>query len=147
MKKIPALAFLSFMAISATGFASTLTSMSKVEVQQAFVGKTVTSIPTARLNGAPIDNTFTASLDAQGNVMGKFANQPTNAPQTDTGVYKIADDGSMTVTWKNWEGAKEICVQFYNTQNAYVAISCANEFHTVFMKSAIQAGNQLNAQK
>lgn len=139
--------FLTLMAMSFASFASTLTSMSKAQVEQAFIDKTITSIPAARLNGVPTDNTFMASLDAQGKVMGKFVNKPTNAPQADIGVYKIADDGSMYVTWQSWEGAKELCVKFYDTQNAYIVISCANEFHTVFMKNAIQSGNQLNAQK
>lgn len=122
------------MTMSSAGFAATLTSMSKSQLEQAFVNKTVTSVSSARLNGTVVDNTFMATLDAQGHITGKFVNKPDNAPQTDTGVYKIADNGTMYVTWKNWEGAKELCVNFYETKNAYIAIGCNNEFHTAFIK-------------
>ncbi len=143
MKKIITLLFVTLMAMTSASFAATLTSMNKAQVEQTFVDKTLTSVPSTRLNGVIVDNTFMVYLDAKGQIAGKFLNAPTDAPQTDTGTYKIADNGTMHVTWKHWEAPKEICVNFFDTHNAILAIGCDNEFHTVFMKKMIKSGDHL----
>ncbi len=147
MKKLSPLLFLALMTVSSVTLASSINSMSKAEVEKTFIDKTFTSIAVSRLNSNPTDNTFVGTLDSKGNIMGKFVNKPSSAPQTDTGVYKINNDGSMYITWKNWEGGKEMCVKFYNTKNDYLAMGCDNEFHTAFPKNAFQSGDQLNSQK
>ncbi len=117
--------------------------MNKKQVEEAFINKTSLSIATDNLNGQTIDNTFSMFLDNQGNIFGKMSKKPENEPQYDQGIYTIGNDGSLTITWHHWDGAKKLCAQFFNTQNAYIALDCDNIFHTVFMKDSIQSGNQL----
>jgi len=55
--------------------AASLQSMSKKQVQQAFINKTLISIPTDNLNGKTIHNTFTMFLDDKGVIYGKMKAQ------------------------------------------------------------------------
>ena len=130
--------------VSSFAFGATLKSMTKSQVEQALVNKTMTSIPTDNLNGRTIKNTFSTFLDGQGNIFGKMEQKPVDEPQTDKGAYSIGDDGSVYITWQHWDGAKKLCAHFFETKNAYIAIDCENVFHTVFMKEAIQSGNHLS---
>ncbi len=82
-------------------------------------------------------------LDDQGHIVGQMAHKPKNQPQTDTGVYTIKNDGTVYLTWKHWDDAKELCAQFFETKNAYLAVSCDHVFHTAFMKEAMSVGNDL----
>ena len=134
---------LALLAISPLSFAVSLQSMSKAQVQKAFANKTFTSIATDNLNGHTINNTFSMYLDNKGNIWGKMSQKPTNEPQTDHGVYSIKHNGTMNITWQHWDGKKQLCADYYDTQNAIIAISCSGIFHTVFMKSNIKSGNQL----
>ena len=142
MRRMNAFAAVFLLAYSSI-FGAFLNSMTKDQIKQAFVNKTMVSIPVDNLNGRTIENTFSMFLDDQGNILGRMAQKPENEPQTDKGVYSIARDGSLYITWQHWDGAKKLCAHFFETQNAYIAIDCANTFHTVFMKEAIQSGNRL----
>ena len=142
MKKLITI-FCSLLVISQLVFGATLTSMSKEQIEQAFVNKTFTSVPTDNLNGRTIDNTFSMFLDDKGNMWGKMAHQPTNEPQTDRGTYNIASDGTIYFTWQHWDGAKKLCGHIFETKNSYISVDCSNVFHTVFMKDAAQSGNKL----
>jgi len=128
---------------SSLSFGATLNSMTKEQIKQSFINKTFVSIATDNLNGRTIENTFSMYLDDKGNMLGKMSLKPKNEPQTDKGIYKILEDGSVLLTWQHWDGAKELCAHFFETQNAYLAVSCDNVFHTVFMKEAIQSGKHL----
>lgn len=129
--------------VSSLSFAASLTSMSKEEVKQVLVDHTATSIPIDNLDGKDIVNTFSMYVAENGKVFGKMSKKPKNDPQTDEGIYTIKDDGTVYVTWKNWDGAKQLCFNIYSTQNAYMTIDCSHVLHTVFMKSAVIAGNHL----
>lgn len=144
MKKLTALiTFTGFIATSTWSFGSTLNSMNKTQLEQAFINKTLTSIPTDNLNGRTINNTDSVFLDAQGNIQSKMAHKPANAPQADKGVYSIEDNGTLHITWQHWDDAKPLCFHIFNTKNAYIAIDCADVFHSAFMKAAVQSGNHL----
>ncbi len=132
-----------FIFLNSCLFGATLKSIGKKQVEEAFINKTAVSIPTDNLNGKTIENTFSMFLDTQGQIFGTMSQKPENEPQTDQGVYRIANDGSMYITWNHWDGAKKICARFFETQNAIISIDCDNIFHTVFMKESIQSGNQL----
>lgn len=137
------LVFLASISLSSFGVAATLQAMNKTQMEQAFIKKTLTSIPVDNLNGIDIANTFSIFLDNQGHAIGRFSNKPSNEPQVDEGVYRIKENGTLYLTWRHWDGAKELCAHFYNTQNAYIGIDCTNVFHTLFMKSAARPGNHL----
>ena len=143
MKKTTIIVFSALIAISSLSIGATLHSLSKGQVEQAFINKTAISIATDNLNGRTIDNTFSEFLDEQGKILGKMAQKPANEPQSDKGIYSITDDGTLHITWDHWDGGKPLCGHFYNTQNAYIAVDCDNVFHTAFMKSAIRSGNHL----
>ena len=136
-----ACAVISIFAVTAS--AATLESMKKADVEAAFVNKTNTSIPADNLDGVDISNVFKVFMDDKGKIYGKFSKKPKDQPLTDTGVYRIADDGSMYITWEHWDGAKEICAQFFDTKNTILAVNCSNVFHTAFMKTSSEAGNKI----
>lgn len=143
MKVSSIILFPILLAVSSLTLGTTLHSMSKKEVEQAFVNKTATTIPVANLNEHAISNTFTGAFDDKGNAIAKFAHKPENGPQSDKGHYRIAEDGTMYITWQHWNDSKEFCIHVYDTKNAYVIIDCKNVFHTAFMKDAIQSGNHV----
>lgn len=143
LKKITTILFLILLTKFSSSFAESLSIMNQKQLERALVNKTLISIPADNLNGRDIANTFTMFLDGKGNIMGKLSYKPANEPQFDTGIYRIKEDGTFYITWDHWDGAKELCGHLYNTKNAYISIDCDNVFHTVFLKSAIRAGNFL----
>lgn len=143
MKKFKPLLFLVSISSSFLSLGVTLNSMSKTEVEQAFINKTFTSIPTDNLNGRDIANSNAVFLDDQGHALSKMSIKPANQPQFDTGVYSIKNDGTLLIKWKHWDNGKQLCFHIFDTQNAYLSIDCGNVFHSAFMKASIKAGNQL----
>jgi hypothetical protein len=129
--------------MSSSSFGANLHSLSKSQFEQALVNKTLVSIATDNLNGKTIDNTFAMYMDDKGNIWGKMSHKPANEPQTDKGVYALAEDGTFYITWQHWDGAKKLCGHVFDTQNAYISVGCDGVFHTAFMKEAIQPGNHL----
>jgi len=135
--------YIGLLLFSVISVGATLHSMNKAQIEQAFINKTVVSIATDNLNGHTINNTFSMFLDGKGNVFGKMSVKPDNEPQTDQGIYSIKNDGTLYITWQHWDGAKKLCGHMFNANNAYIAVDCADVFHTVFMKENVQSGNQL----
>jgi len=142
-KLIASIIFTMLVVANSLSFGATLNSMNQDQLETAIVNKTFISIATDNLNGRTIDNTFSMFLDDHGNIFGEMAYKPKNEPQTDSGVYSIADDGTFYITWQHWDGAKKLCGHLFNAENAYISIDCAHVFHTVFMKDTIRSGNQL----
>lgn len=144
MKKIIAgILFSTLIAVSQFSFSATLNALNKSQLEQTWLNKTWVSIATDNLNGKTIDNTFSLYADDKGNIWGKMSHKPANEPQTDKGIYTIADDGTFYITWQHWDGAKKLCGRVFDTQNAYVSVGCDGVFHTAFMKEAVQPGNHL----
>ena len=131
------------LAISSVAMAATLNSISKDQVQHAFVDNTYTSVPISQLNDTAIDNTFTGYMNNAGKTWGVFLHKPKQGPQMDEGTYTIKDDGSVCLTWKHWYDGKEFCVYVYDTENAYILVGTNNKFHTVFLKSAFKSGKHI----
>ncbi|HEV2613945.1 MAG TPA: hypothetical protein VGV92_04475 [Gammaproteobacteria bacterium] len=142
-KPLLLISFLGLFGLSSLSFAETLHSMSKSQLEQAFINKTAVSIATDNLNGRTINNTFSMFLDGKGNILGRMSVKPDNEPQADQGTYSIKSNGTLYITWQHWDGAKKLCGHMFNTKNAYVAVDCADIFHTAFMKEDIALGNQL----
>lgn len=128
---------------STFSFGLTLHSMTKAQVEKAFVNNTAITIPTDDLNGKIINNIVSVYLDNKGHISGKMAAKPEGAPQADEGVYRIRKDGTLDITWQHWNHAKKFHAHFFNTKNAYVAIDNDVVFHTAFMKNSIRHGNHL----
>ena len=143
LKRIQATLFFGLVGISFLSYAQTLESMDAKQLQQLLINKTLTSIPVDNLNGKDIANTFSFVFDGHGHALGKLAIKPQGEPQIDKGHYEIKEDGTVYLTWQHWDGAKQLCAHFFDTQNAYLAIDCSNVFHTVFMKTAIKPGNAI----
>lgn len=135
----------SLLAMSNSSFADTLKPLTKTQVKNAFINKTITSVPIDILNGQAIANNFIAFLDDKGNIYGKLAQKPEHAMQTDKGAYTINNDGSVCITWQHWDDEKKFCFNVYDTKNAYLSIDQNNVFHTAFLKDLIQPGNQITA--
>lgn len=142
-KPSPGIVFTVFLLIAPSAFSATLTSLNKTQLQKNFFHKTFISVSTDNLNGRTINNTFSMYLDGKGNIVGRMSVKPANQPQNDRGVYSISETGSLYIQWQHWDAQKRLCAKMYNTQNAYLAISCKQVFHTVFMKAAIKSGNHL----
>lgn len=136
--------FLMMMAFYSSGSATTLQSMTKEEVKQAFINKTLVSIPIDNLNGKTINNIFTMYMDDKGNIYGEMSLKPDNEPKTDKGVYTLEKDGTVTITWEHWDRKEKLYAQFFETNNAYLAIGRDKVFHTAYMKESILAGNKIN---
>lgn len=128
---------------SSVSFAMSLDSATQDQVKQMYVNKTFKSISTAQLNGKTVDNMFTGYLDDKGNMWGKFAHKPTNAPQTDQGTYMVKDDGALCITWQHWMDAKQFCIYTYETDNAYLIVGDNKVFHTAIMKNTFQDGKHI----
>jgi hypothetical protein len=126
---------------STFSFAATLHSLNKAGVKQAFVGKTIVSVPATHLNAQVLQNSFIAYIDPNGTMMGKFMQKPADAPQMDKGTYVIKDNGEMCLTWQQWDNGKQFCVNVFDTKNAYIIVDNEHMFHTVFMKDVIKEGN------
>src|SRR3990167_2057081 len=124
--------------ISTLCFSATLHSMTKIQVDNAFLNKTLKSIPTDNLNGKTINNTFSIFMDEKGHVLGKMSLKPSDEPKIDKGTYIIKNNGDVYITWRHWDFKKKLCAQFFETKNAYIAVDCAGIFHTVYMKASMQ---------
>lgn len=143
MKKILLGLFALNICVNSFAYGATLQSLDKEKIKQAVVNKTLVSIGTDNLNGKTIDNTFSMYIDDKGSIFGKMGQKPADEPQKDKGTCIFNDDGSFSITWEYWDGAKEIRGNFFETENAYISIDDQNVFHTVFMKDSIKTGNQL----
>ncbi len=138
--------WVSVLTISSTVFAANLESLNKDQVINAFVNKTAVSITSKLFNGQEVNESpraFSFYMDDKGNLSGKLGAKSTNGPQTDVGNYKIDAEGRVFCTWRHWYGGKTVCFNFFNTQNAYLAVNCENVFFTGYLKSAIKEGNHL----
>jgi hypothetical protein len=143
MKKISMAIVGGLMTITASSFGATLHSLSTDQIKQAFVNKTLTSIPAVHIDQKIMDNTVNIFMDDKGHIMGKFMKKPDTVPQTDSGDYTVNNAGDIYITWQHWHAGKQFCVRLYDTQNAYVAVDCSDVFHTAFIKSTAQTGNHL----
>lgn len=144
MKKLTAIVIsASLTLLSSTSFAATLTSMTQAQVNQTFANKTMSSISTAGLDNKIIQDSITIYMDGSGHAFGKMLSQPANEPQMDKGVYSVAADGTYYLTWQHWNRGKKQCVNFFNTQNAYVVVRCDNAFQSVFLKNSVKNGNRV----
>lgn len=123
--------------------ATTLKSMGKDDINKEFVDKTFTTISAATLNGSVISNTFTGYFSKDGKATGKFATKPADAPQTDTGTWKINGDDLLCVKWGNWDSGKERCVSFYKLNNGLLVINAQSGFESMILNKDIQSGNQM----
>ncbi len=141
VQKILGMALITMTSVS---FAATLTSLNKTQVEQAFVGKTLVSIPTDNLNGKTINNTFSMFMDNHGHIWGSMSQKPVDEPRADEGVYSIKQDGTVYMTWNHWDGAKQLCFHSFATANAYLNVGCDQVFHTAFMKADVVQGDHLN---
>ena len=135
--------FCAFTTLSTLCFGATLNSMTKMQVENAFLNKTLISIPTDNLNRKTINNTFSMFMDRKGHVLGKMSLRPFNEPQIDHGIYTIKNNGNVYITWQHWDFKKKLCAQFFETKNAYIAVDCTGIFHTVYMKASMQSGDHL----
>lgn len=144
MKNIKKVFFLAVLAvfIAPLSFGATLNSVSKKQLEQAFVNKTAVSIDVEQPNGTPISNPFAMFLDSKGKIWAIMSNQPASGPQTDEGTYTIGRDGTLYLQWQHWFQAKKLCARLFETKNSYIVLGCDNAFQTVFMKDAIQTGKQ-----
>ena len=138
------LCLVTLMTIISNVTATTLQSMTKEQIQQAVINMTLVSIPTDNLNGKTINNTFSVYMDNKGHIYGSMSLKPKNEPKTDKGVYSLENDGTVTITWDHWDRKEKLFAQFFETENAYLAISNDNVFHTAYLKESILPGNKIN---
>jgi hypothetical protein len=141
MKRLSYLVALMF--LNSSVLATTLQSMTKEEIQNSLINKTLISIPTDNLNGKTINNTFTMYMDGQGNIYGQMSLKPNNEPQTDQGIYTLENDGTISIQWHHWDNKEKLYAQIFETQNAYLAIGSDHVFHTAYLKESILPGNKI----
>ncbi len=143
MQKRNLIVLMAFIIKNVFAVSESLIPMSKKQIEQEILNKTLISIPTDNLNGKTINNTFSMYMDNKKTVLGKMQIKPMNQPQSDIGEYSILSDGTVYFTWQHWDMAKKLCFHIYQTANSYISIGCDQVFHTAFMKSNIQIGNHL----
>lgn len=123
---------------------TTLQSMTKEQIKQTIINKTLVSIPTDNLNGKTINNTFSMYMDDNGHIYGSMSLKPDKEPQTDKGVYTLEDDGTVTIIWDHWDKKEKLFAQLFETKNAYLAVGLDHVFHTAYLKESILLGNKLH---
>lgn len=130
-----------------TGTTTGLQPMSQDQITQTLQGNTMTSVSVSNLNGQLINNAFTGYFSQQGQMMGRFLNQPSgNQPQSDQGAWTVKQ-GNLCVTWKVWFQGQETCFAMYDLKNSYLFVNAAdNSLGTVVVKSNIKSGNQMSNQ-
>jgi len=124
--------------------AATLQSMTKEQIKQTIINKTLISIPTDNLNGKTINNTFSMYMDDNGHIYGNMSLKPDNEPQTDKGIYTLEDDGTVTIIWDHWDRKEKLFAQLFETKNAFLAVGLDHVFHTAYLKESILPGNKLH---
>jgi hypothetical protein len=135
---------LALLALSSASFADVWVSMTKPEVENAFVNKTWSSFGIFRVNGRTIaNNTFIGHFDNQGHFYGKFIHPIKKGPQTDQGSYQIQDTGKICMKFQHWDEAKEFCTHVYQTKDAYIIVGTENILHTVVLKQDVKSANAL----
>ncbi len=129
---------------SSSSLAEVWQSMSKKQIEQAFVNKTWTTVGLSRVNGKTMpNNTFTGHLDDQGHFSAKFSQPINNGPQSDQGTYQIQDSGKVCMRFRHWNEAKEFCTHVYQTQDAYIVVGVENKLHNVILKVDVKPGSQI----
>ena len=129
--------------VSPIELATTLNSMSKDDVTKAFSDKTFSTISAATLNGNLIDDKFTGYFSKDGKMKGKFGKKPSNAPQNDTGVWRVNDDGTMCFKWDNWDSNTEKCVNLYQLQNGILVVNDQNGFESMILNKDMSSGDSV----
>lgn len=139
------LVLFAFLILSVTNLslAASLNSMTKTQMEKAFLEKTVTASSIEFVEGKPVPNTFSMYMGSHGNITAKLAEKPKNEQQMDKGYYIIKEDGTLRIQWENWDKGKELCFHIYDTKNAYVSITCAGEFAMAYLKTSVQPDNHL----
>lgn len=144
MKKLLVI-FLTGMFFASTGFGATLESLDKQATTKLFENRTMTTISMVTLNGTLASNTLTAYLGKDGKIVGQLANKPKQGPQGDKGIWAVKDDGSLCVTWENWENKKETCMNVYKTTNLIAFVNTANgKFESGALINYFKDGDQMN---
>lgn len=105
--------------------------------------KTITTISAATLNGRVIPDQFIGYFSKDGKITGKFMTKPNDAPQNDTGAWKVENNGKLCFKWNNWDANKEKCVSFYRLDNAVLVVNENNGFESLILKNDIKSGNSL----
>lgn len=141
MKKITIFLMLAF--YGSLTQAAVLQSSCKNQLEAAFINKTFTSIGVDNLNGKTVDNSNAIYLDGHGIIYGKMGYKPDDLPQYDQGTYTFNDNGTVSITWNQWDNAKKLCFNIFETTNAYITVDCDNIYHSTVMKSDIKLGNQI----
>ena len=142
MKKL-ILATAILLSFSTISMANSLQSLDKSSVKSLLDNKTITTISLTTLNGKTQDNVFTGYLSQDGKTNGSFASAPANQPQTDTGTWKVNDDGQLCMAWQHWNNAKEFCMSLYKTNNSIIFINQQNKLESVVMLDKIRSGNKM----
>lgn len=127
--------------------ATTLTSLNKDDVTQLFSDKTITTIPAATLNGKIIKNAFTGYFSKDGKNYGSFQSKPEGEAQTDTGTWRVDDNGMLCYKWQHWDSSKERCVGVYKLNNGYLIVNDQNGFESLILSDQIKSGNHVNKAK
>ena len=123
--------------------AAVLYSLNKTQVKKHFVNRTLVSIGVDNLNGKTVNNSNSVFLDGHGMVYGKMGHKPQHQPQYDKGTYKISNNGTIFIKWKQWDDSKKLCFHVFEAKNAYITIDCNGLYHSTFLKSDIETGNRL----
>lgn len=145
MKKQMGFLLTSLLAFSSISLANPWQSMTKAEVEHAFVNKTWTTVGLTRINDKTMPgNTFTGHWDNKGYFYGKFSEPLKKGPQKDEGTYQVKANGEVCLKFSNWNEGKEFCDYIYQTKDAYVAVGVEDLLHTVILKEDVKSGNQMN---
>jgi hypothetical protein len=129
--------------LTSISFAMSLTPLNRSAATSEIADKTMTTISAATLDGKVIADSFTGYFGKDGKMMGKFANAPTDGPQSDQGTWLVKSDGKVCVTWQHWNNAKEKCVALYKLSNALLIVNASNGFESLVLASDLKPGNQM----
>jgi hypothetical protein len=129
--------------IPALASAGTLKSMDKDEVTTTFKDKTITTISAATLNNEVISDSFSGYFANDGKMLGKFASQPKDQPQDDTGTWNVNSEGKLCYKWDHWNSGKDKCAAIYKLSNGLLVINDQNGFESFILSANLKSGNQV----
>lgn len=146
MKKSLIVSALVLLSVSTLGHASSLSSMSKKHVMDAFQDKTmVTASLTTDHDGKLVENAFTGYFGKDGKAEGKMAQKPEKEQQSDKGTWMVKLNGTFCATWENWNEKKPMCFFVYDLKNSYVFVNTeTKKLETVVVKDNVKEGNKVS---
>jgi hypothetical protein len=130
--------------VASSSFAMTQQSLNQYQTTHMLQNKTITTVSLVTINKKLVTNSLTAYFDKNGTITGKLSEKPSDSVQNDQGKWTAKPNGTLCVTWEQWNNHEPICVSVFNLNNTILFVNTSNNnFESMVLKTDIRTGNQL----